>query len=78
MHDEIAAAPKQCINKMDVKKFFFKKEQEQEEMQVKMTKITKRPRNKHEKKRKQVQHKFKLSMSRVHCKEESKTPGLSA
>lgn len=47
-------------------------------MQVKMTKITKRPRNKHEKKRKQVQHKFKLSMSRVHCKEESKTPGLSA
>lgn len=23
VHDEIAAAPKQCINKMDVKKFFF-------------------------------------------------------
>lgn len=47
-------------------------------MQVKMTKITMRRRNKHEKKRKQVQHRFKLSMSRVHCKEELRTPGLSA
>lgn len=47
-------------------------------MQVKMTKITKTRCNKHEKKRKQVQSRFKLSVSRVHCKEELKTPGLSA
>lgn len=73
MHDEIAAAPKQCINKMDVKKF-KKKKKEQEGMQVKMTKITKTRRKKHEKKRKQVQHRFKLSMSCVHCKEGLKKP----
>lgn len=42
-------------------------------MQVKMTKITKTHRNKHK-----VQNRFKLSMSRVHRKEELKTPGLSA